>query len=293
MDPKGQLCIIAGMPRSGTTFLYHILQQHPGIFIPVRKEPNYFTVNHDKGRSWYTRLYDKMKPVQVGIDASPSYFLDTRSIEKITAFDPEPKVILGVRKPSELVCSQYQQMLSLGLRPGRFEDFLRSTDIHFGKTAIPVSFSSGMFEENTKKFMEAFGDNLLIFDFNIIRDDPLQLLQRVEFFLGAGRFFTAENFINRTVNASNRRSILWLDRLMRNERMIEQVSNRLPYRLTMWLKNKYYDLSTAKNGPEQANVTGDELALSEAALAVEDDWAVNLFREGRILKGRQLMGLLA
>ena len=33
---------IVGAPKSGTTSLFHYLEQHPEIFIPSIKEPRYF-----------------------------------------------------------------------------------------------------------------------------------------------------------------------------------------------------------------------------------------------------------
>ena len=43
------LFIVYGMPRTGTTYLYHALADHPQIYVPYRKESMFFSVNFDKG----------------------------------------------------------------------------------------------------------------------------------------------------------------------------------------------------------------------------------------------------
>ena len=44
---------IVGAPKSGTTSLFHYLEQHPEIFIPSIKEPRYFIADHILNTSDY------------------------------------------------------------------------------------------------------------------------------------------------------------------------------------------------------------------------------------------------
>ena len=41
--------VIPGFARCGTTWLYEVLRRHPGIFLPERKELNFFTESWDLG----------------------------------------------------------------------------------------------------------------------------------------------------------------------------------------------------------------------------------------------------
>jgi hypothetical protein len=54
---KQRLFVLAGMPRTATTFLYQRFQEHPEIFCPYRKETNFFSVNYAKGGAWYRDLF--------------------------------------------------------------------------------------------------------------------------------------------------------------------------------------------------------------------------------------------
>ena len=95
--------IIAGMPRGGATSLYHILNRHPALFVPYRKETAYFSYNYYKGERWYRGLFREMPPACFGLDVSPQYFMDPRSIERVKAFAPDTKVILAIRDPVDWI----------------------------------------------------------------------------------------------------------------------------------------------------------------------------------------------
>ena len=65
-----KICIVAGMPRSGPTFLYYTLQKHPSFFVPVRKEIDFFNLNYEKGREWYAKYFSSMPKEDIGFDIS-------------------------------------------------------------------------------------------------------------------------------------------------------------------------------------------------------------------------------
>jgi len=65
-----QLFII-GAQRSGTTSLSALLDQHPAIVLSAPKEPDFFSVNWDKGLDWYRARFARLDATL--IDASVSY----------------------------------------------------------------------------------------------------------------------------------------------------------------------------------------------------------------------------
>ena len=90
MNDAPRLFVIAGMPRTGTTSLFHILGGHPEIFQPYRKEVGYFLFRHDRGPDWFRRVYRAMGPRQVGLDVVPEYFFSPCAIERII---PMPRTV--------------------------------------------------------------------------------------------------------------------------------------------------------------------------------------------------------
>ena len=92
---RPKIFVVFGMPRTGTTYLYHALARHPRIFVPYRKESYFFSVNHGKGEDWFRSLYKGIGTDQIGADINPLYYLDADSIDRILAYDPNVKVILA------------------------------------------------------------------------------------------------------------------------------------------------------------------------------------------------------
>ena len=47
--------LIVGAERCGTSFMYHVLRQHPAVFgsSAPRKEVHYFDLAYDRGLAWY------------------------------------------------------------------------------------------------------------------------------------------------------------------------------------------------------------------------------------------------
>lgn len=104
------LLVVAGMPRAGTTFLYHYLQQHPSIYLAFRKEIDYFNAHyHFKGRDWFASLFRGIKPGQIAGDLSPACWNDPQAPEWIREFNPDTKVILCLRDPAEFAVSLFRQ----------------------------------------------------------------------------------------------------------------------------------------------------------------------------------------
>ena len=111
-SPDHRCFVLAGMPRTATTFLYQRFQEHPAIFCPYRKESYYFSVNYHKGPDWYGDLFSDIGDEQIGADVTPAYFLDESAISRILEHDAQMPVVLGVRQPSDWALSWYTQVLS-------------------------------------------------------------------------------------------------------------------------------------------------------------------------------------
>ena len=93
------LFIVYGMPRTGTTYLYHALAQHPDIFVSYRKESLFFSVNFEKGLDWYQSLFADKRAGEIAADINPTYFMDDSSLGRVLDFKPDVKAVLGVRDP--------------------------------------------------------------------------------------------------------------------------------------------------------------------------------------------------
>lgn len=116
MKPKKPNVLVAGFPRSGSTYLYRILNQHPQIFIPSLKEINYFNRDHFffeapeifnprhlKKKSWYYNFFRTNK--KVVMDFSILSCLDVASARRVKKELGEVKILFVMRNKKDFLKS--------------------------------------------------------------------------------------------------------------------------------------------------------------------------------------------
>ncbi|NVJ48320.1 MAG: sulfotransferase domain-containing protein [Cytophagia bacterium] len=270
------LCIIGGFPRGGTTFLYHYLSQHPEVFAPSRKEINYFSVYHERGVDWYNSLFEEMKGESLGIDVSPFYFLDQKSIQRILQEAPEAKIILSIRKPSEMVCAMYAQISTSSLAIPSIENFIESYHWNIG-SGLTICLREFPFYDRIKEYQKAFGDNLLYYSFEEFEFNPLVILQRIENHLELNAFFNNDNFNNHIINASERRNSRLLSLLLRQERLIDTIVKLLPRKAILKARGVFLESSKPRNQGKKARLNPDHLRIAHELLYNEDEKVMSLF----------------
>ncbi|HEX9660552.1 MAG TPA: sulfotransferase [Rhodothermales bacterium] len=121
--------LVVGAAKSGTTSLYHLLRQHPDVFMSAVKEPGFFALkNRDLqfngpgdmnaiGRcsvnslETYTALFDEAGSGVAAGEASNIYLYSPEAPPAIKAAIPNVKLIAMLRDPVERAFSAYLMML--------------------------------------------------------------------------------------------------------------------------------------------------------------------------------------
>ena len=98
-----------GAPKTATTFLDKCLKEHPEIFMPLSKEPHFFSSAFHFGVDEYLKFFEGAESFGCRGEISTSYFHHPDSPERIKNLLPDAKLILSVRKPTEQVYSMYWQ----------------------------------------------------------------------------------------------------------------------------------------------------------------------------------------
>lgn len=280
-----RIFVVAGMPRGGTTFLYQNLGKHPSVFMPFRKESNYFCLKNDKGLKWFLGLYEGMRENQVGFDIAPAYFLSKDAIKRMKEFNPELKVILSLRDPVEFALSMYTQFNTYKWNVPSFKSYLEHYDYNEGNSEIEFSLKSNFVVDQLNSYREAFGDNLLIYDFALFKKDPLMVLQAIESFVGIPKYFSADNFENRPINAGNRRNVKMVSYLLSREQFISVLNFIIPRRTIQTFSNLFTRISKAKGGTSKQSYSEEDLRLAEEALGAQRAPIDDIFAEHKIQLG--------
>ena len=128
--------IIAGAQRSGTTYLYEVLDEHPEICMskPVKPEPKYFIEKKKEDlileryhKSFFNHCSDKTK---IFGEKSTSYYERKESVELIAHLLPEVKIIFLLRNPVERAVSNYFFSINNGLEDRSIEEVFLKNKIH-------------------------------------------------------------------------------------------------------------------------------------------------------------------
>jgi len=226
---KNDIVIMGGMPRGASTWIFRNLSLHPYANMSELKETNFFSLNFDKGFSWYYNLYNKDTGDQhIKFDISPFYFLCHDFLENIKLSGASPKIILVLREPNEWVQSFYYQTKSYNLRMSSFEQFITEHSFHFdGKKRI-AKFKEFDFVGRVKDYCEQFKGNILLINFNQIQENPVAVLQEIEKFSGLPNYFNKSTIISSQINASQA-NFSFLN-MLSTLGIVRKVSDLIPFR---------------------------------------------------------------
>lgn len=281
-DFKERLLIVAGMSRAGTTFLYHNLQKHPGIFVPRRKEICYFAHHFDKGPDWYLSHYNGLKPHQLALDICGLYFLNSTALERIRDFNPRARIIIGVRDPLDWIFSLYAQYKN-NFEVPPFAQFLQGCTIRREGVEIQLSFERGAIKAALQAYRQAFGESLLLYHFPLLGNDALTLLQAIESFAGLPAHFQPGNFTDRKVNARGQKRSTLVYRFLLIPGMANLISRIIPRPLLFAMRRRVETSSGNHGSATPSDPIPEELEMVRQQFAEDQRFVEELFARKPIL----------
>ena len=276
--------MIAGLPRTGTTSLFHILGEHPALYAPFRKEMGYFLFNWRRGEDWYRRAYRGMADGQVGLDVTPEYVFSAEAAERIAGFDADVRVMLGVRDPADLASSLYREY-GQRYRMPPFAEFLQGYRYRRGASLLDVTLGGGAIPRLLESWRARFGERLLLYDFDAFGREPLRMLQALERFLGVVPHFGPTTFRNWHLNRGDRRNSRLLSYVASRESLIEPLGRLLPARWLRAAAKAFYGQPPSSHGSAPAPSPDHGLPLKEI-FGEERLYVRRLFEAGPVVDGR-------
>lgn len=198
--PKDAYAIIIGAMKCGTSSLYIYLKEHPEICPAMHKEPEFFSDNQGHGVKVdnYNDLWNFDNSVhKYALEASTGYTKYPSELnvsENIRNYGIRPKFIYIIRNPFDRISSHFNFMQ-------RHEAWHLSID---GKHLLNTSNYFLQLEQYRKYFPIR---DILLLDFDELKNNPKQLLQRIYSFLGLSNdYFPIEynvknptHFVSRSV----------------------------------------------------------------------------------------------
>jgi hypothetical protein len=186
------LCI--GAQKAGTTWLYENLKLHPQIFMPGRKELNYFSNTYrfySYPLAYYAHYFagsgNKLKG-----EATPCCNLPVKRIRFIGKIMPSVKLIIILRNPVDRLWAGALMHLVSGPKR-KFEEFSEADFKH--EMLKPDNLGRGFYPLILQNWRSVFpNEQLLIVFFDDLVNHPQQFLEQCFAFLGVDTHVRWEDF---------------------------------------------------------------------------------------------------
>ena len=180
--------LIIGVPRSGTTSLYRYLSKHPDIYVSPVKETNFFIADRWSDAAVeslddYKALFSEGQTHSRRGEASPEYFYHSEHLsDQIEKLIPEVRLILLLRNPVDRAYSEYLHLRRGGWDPA--STFKKAFNLEPQRSASQHKYAQrGFYAEALERWMNRFGDQMLIHLFDDLKSDPQSVVQKTPTFL--------------------------------------------------------------------------------------------------------------
>jgi hypothetical protein len=182
MDRRRPDFAIPGFARCGTTWLYETLRRHPGIFLPERKELDFFSESWAKGYPFYAAYFEGAKDHQLTGDISPVYAEHPEVPERLAATSPEAKIVIVVRDQVDRLRSSYWQARRDGWSHAELERFLN------GEVEDCGYLANQRYAPTVEAYRRLFGpERVLVLVYEEMTRDPQAGVGAILGHLGLGR----------------------------------------------------------------------------------------------------------
>ncbi|MFD1678000.1 sulfotransferase family protein [Alicyclobacillus fodiniaquatilis] len=200
MERKPNFFII-GAAKSGTTSLFHYIQQHPDVFMSDVKEPHYFCSPDfperfqgvgDEGfsdqtirtRQRYLNLFRGVKNERVIGEASVYYLVYPNVAQRIKDFNPNAKMIVILRNPVERAFSAYMHTIRDNRESLSFEKALQMEAQRKEQGYQPLWWYTevGYYAQQLAIYMSTFApEQLKVFLYEDLRRSDMLLAELLQF----------------------------------------------------------------------------------------------------------------
>lgn len=259
---------VVGAMKAGTTILYSWLENHPLIYMPSIKEPNYFSsdlwqvsthivlgteslveqatrVRMHNALICQEKLYRSLFPPQaegyryLG-DASPSYLRSQVAAEKIFNWAPDAKIIILLRDPIERAWSHFIMERNEARVPEDFAEMI-DDELRAMEKCEPTQhgiLESGLYYKCLSRYFERFeSSNILIADQSELRDETVFFEKLNKFLLFEENMFSAtREIVNRSVGPR----FPWLNRILAVSGVKQIIRDFFPKAIVKISKRSYY-----------------------------------------------------
>jgi len=188
--------LVVGAAKGGTTSVYEYLRQHPDVFMPALKEPNFFALgeqpprfggpdgdvfNRDSihRREDYEGLFAGSEGAQARGEASPRYLWVEGTARRIRTMLPSAKIVALLRQPGARAFSEFAMRRRDGWEPcARLEQAIEDEPRRLAENwGSGIYLRPGFYGEQLDSYYREFPSaQIRVYLYEDLRNDPEGLL---------------------------------------------------------------------------------------------------------------------
>lgn len=192
--------VVGGVQKAGTTALHDFLAQHPHVALLRDQALHFFDKpEHFAGEPDYRILHNNFAPGwrwRVAGEVTADYLYYPQALERIARYNPQIRLIVSLRNPTERAFSQWNMRHDKGQEPLQFLDALKR-DQETGIWKRPrgdAYIARSLYAPQLEKVFDLFPrDQVLVLKYEEFRRDPRPMLDRMFDFLGVHRLRRFKN----------------------------------------------------------------------------------------------------
>lgn len=196
---------IIGAMKSGTSSLHHFLAAQDGFGMSSTKEPNYFAkarTPFHKSLSWYKNLFPAGKWRGESSTAYTKYPFIKHVPKRIKKHVPDAKFIYIMRDPidrslSHITHEMLEGQVEMTTNGDSFVSDFNSPFVQFSKYGVQLQQYLQLFDKS----------QFLLLDFNELKTNPSECIQRIFDFLGHSGQLNASVFDDKRNVSAERKAI--------------------------------------------------------------------------------------
>ncbi len=175
----GPSFIIAGPPRTGTTWLHEVLSDHACLPSPT-KETRFFDLHFHRGMEWYLSHFPEKDGGRPYGEVAPTYFGSEDARHRIAETLPHAKLVFIFRHPVQRLVSLYRMKRAYGRIAWSLDEALERD---------PEMIHSSLYATNLRKWQSLFPkEQILVNLYEDLSETPQEFVNRLTTFLEIPRF---------------------------------------------------------------------------------------------------------
>lgn len=196
-----------GAQKSGTSWAYTCLYEHPQICIPVKEIHFFSRPRYENGTSWYEDHFKRCKDGTKCGEWSTSYLYSEETPERIHAHYPDVKLLAILRNPVDRAYSQYRNAVRSG-------EIAKEVTFDAYSAEEESVWKQGLYAEQLERYLKFFKrEQLLVLVYEDIRKNPIAFMRRIHEFLGINLDFVSD-MVYTEVNIGRTPAVVSVDRVI-------------------------------------------------------------------------------